>query len=117
VVAKGEADESNTIAIEAGHQKEYDVADKELNTGYNEAMETIEPAAKQKLKDAQKAWLKSRDANIAFMIKQNEDCGTYGSIIVSDLPSSSSAKARSGIESYVAGARIYRAYFRVEITI
>ena len=102
-MARG-ADESNTIAIEACRQKKYDAADKELNTVYNEAMKTLEPAAIQKLKDAQKAWLKSRDANIAFMIKQNKHSGTYGSIIVSHLPSSSSAKARSGIESYVAGA-------------
>ena len=84
VVAKGCADESNTIAIEACHQKEYDAADKELNTVYNEAMKTLEPAAKQKLNDVQKAWLKSRDANIAFIIEQNKDSGTYGGIVVSD---------------------------------
>ena len=84
VMAKSCGDEANTIAIADCHQKQYKAADKELNAVYSEAMKTLEPAVKQKLKDAQKAWLKSRDANIAFMVEQNKDSGTYGGIVVAD---------------------------------
>lgn len=84
VMAKNCAEEANTMAIEACHQQQYDAADKELNAVYGEAMKSLEPAAKQKLKDAQKAWLKARDANIAFMIEQNKDSGTDGGIAVGE---------------------------------
>ena len=84
VMAKSCGDEANTLAIVDCHQDQYKAADKELNAVYGEAMKTLEPAVKQKFKDAQKAWLKSRDSNIAFMIEQNKDSGSYGDIVVAD---------------------------------
>lgn len=84
VMAKNCGEEASTMAIDACHQQQYAAADKELNAVYSEAMKTLEPATKQKLKQAQKAQLKARDANIVFMIEQNKDSGTYGGIVVGD---------------------------------
>ncbi len=56
-----------SIDIIECHDAELKKADKELNAVYNEAMKTRPAKEKQKLKTAQQAWLKYRDAGIAFM--------------------------------------------------
>ena len=50
VMAKNCGEEASTMAIDACHQQQYAAADKELNAVYSEAMKTLEPATKQKLK-------------------------------------------------------------------
>ncbi len=45
---------------------EYEAADKKLNTVYNKLRKKLDKTGKQKLKDAQKAWIKYRDAEAEF---------------------------------------------------
>lgn len=78
------ANQATTIAIADCHSARYDAADKELNAVYREAMKSLPDNAKNKLKDAQKAWLKYRDAGFAFMIEKNKDMGTYADVVVAD---------------------------------
>ena len=40
--------------------------DKELTIAYQQAMKDAPPAQKQKLRDAERAWIKYRDANCAY---------------------------------------------------
>jgi uncharacterized protein YecT (DUF1311 family) len=75
---------TGSIDIVECHDAELKSADKELNAVYNEAMKTRPAKEQQKLKAAQQAWLKYRDAGIAFMMVANEDMNLYGNIVVSD---------------------------------
>ncbi len=45
---------------------EYEVADKKLNTVYNKLRKKLDKTGKQKLKTAQKAWIKYRDTKAVF---------------------------------------------------
>ena len=45
---------------------EYEVADKKLNTVYNKLRKMQDKIGKQKLKTAQKAWIKYRDTKAVF---------------------------------------------------
>jgi uncharacterized protein YecT (DUF1311 family) len=78
------AKEPDMIAIADCHQKRYEKADKELNKVYSEVMKDLTPEAQKKLKEAQKAWLKYRDAAFAFAIEYNKDTRSYGSVVVAD---------------------------------
>lgn len=42
--------------------------DKELTIAYQEAMKNAQPAQKIKLRDAERAWIKYRDANCAYYL-------------------------------------------------
>ena len=74
----------NTLAIVACHEERYEKADKELNKVYGDAMKSLSPSAQQKLKEAQKAWLKYRDTSYALAIELNKDLRSYGNIVVVD---------------------------------
>ena len=74
----------NTLAIVTCHQKRYERADKELNAVYAKAMKELTPAEQQKLKEAQRAWLKSRDAGLAFAMELTREQGTFGNIVYAD---------------------------------
>jgi uncharacterized protein YecT (DUF1311 family) len=45
---------------------DFEKADKKLNTAYNKLRKMQDKIGKQKLKDAQKAWIKYRDAKAVF---------------------------------------------------
>lgn len=55
-----------TLAIKECLNKEFNTADKELNAVYKRLMAHEDKEGKEKLKIAQVAWLKYRDANAAF---------------------------------------------------
>lgn len=78
------AQSGSTIDIVDCNATHYESADKELNLVYGEAMKSLSGDKKNILKEAQKAWLKYRDASIAFMIETNRDTGSYGNILISD---------------------------------
>jgi len=84
VMAGDCANAENTLAIVDCHVARYAAADKELNAVYSEAMKSLSDAEKKKLKEAQKAWLKYRDAGIAFMLETNKDSGSYGNVLITD---------------------------------
>ena len=75
---------SDTHSIVACHEKRYEKADKELNKVYGEAMKSLSPAEGQKLKEAQKAWLKYRDMGLSFVIELNKDTRSYGDVVIAD---------------------------------
>ena len=78
------ANEDNSLAIAACHAARYSAADKELNRLYNAALNKLPEAEKQKLIEAQRAWIRYRDAGVALMIEINKDARSYGSIVVGD---------------------------------
>jgi len=78
------ANAENTVAIVDCYAARYSAADKELNAVYNEAMKSLPESGKKKFKDAQKAWLKYRDASFAFIGEANKDAGSYGGVVVAD---------------------------------
>ena len=55
-----------------------------MNKVYGEAKKSLSPSAQQKLKEAQKAWLKYRDTGLVFAIELNKDLRSYGNIVVAD---------------------------------
>ncbi|MBF0495448.1 MAG: DUF1311 domain-containing protein [Deltaproteobacteria bacterium] len=74
----------DTIRIVQCHNQRYQKADQELNQVYAEAMKHLTEPQKQKLKEAQRAWLKYRDTNFEFVKELNRDSGTYASIELAD---------------------------------
>lgn len=60
----------------------YIKADNELNAVYKEIMKTSSPELRDKLKQAQMAWLKYRDTSLALMIEHEKDSGSFGSLVV-----------------------------------
>lgn len=76
--------ESNTLAIVQCASERYQAADKELNKIYSERLKSLKDGQKQKLIEAQRAWLKYRDASLAFVIETYKDAGSYGSIVVGE---------------------------------
>jgi uncharacterized protein YecT (DUF1311 family) len=74
----------NTLAIIACHEKRYEKADMELNKVYGDVMRSLPPGGRQKLKEAQRAWLQYRDANLALAIEINKDLRSYGNVVVAD---------------------------------
>ncbi|MCX5811658.1 MAG: DUF1311 domain-containing protein [Proteobacteria bacterium] len=74
----------NTHTIIACHEERYKNADKELNKVYGESMKTLSPAAQQKLKESQRAWLKYRDTGLTLAIELNKDLRSYGDVVIAD---------------------------------
>lgn len=75
---------TDTVSIQQCYEKKYSAADKELNAVYTEAMKTLSEPEKAKLREAQKAWLKYRDASFELYIEKNKDLRSYGSVAVAD---------------------------------
>lgn len=74
----------DTLSIIDCHEQRYVNADKELNSIYRQAMTNLPDKEKQKLQQAQKAWLKYRDTSIEFVIEQNRDTRSYGNIVIAN---------------------------------
>lgn len=62
----------------------YKAADQALNRVYNAALKDLSAAERAKLVEAQRAWLRYRDAGLALMIELNKDTRSYGSLLVGD---------------------------------
>jgi uncharacterized protein YecT (DUF1311 family) len=62
----------------------YKAADQELNAIYSEAMKSLSSDRKKKLKESQEAWLKYRDASLAFITEVNRNTGSTGNFIIED---------------------------------
>ena len=58
------------------------VQDTRLNQAYKELMATLAPARKKQLQEAQRAWIKFRDANCGFYA--DPDGGTMATVSASD---------------------------------
>lgn len=84
VLAKDCQSEQSAIDIADCHMARYALADKEMNRIFNVAMKSLSGDTKVKLKDAQKAWLKYRDASFAFVIELNKNNRSYGNNVVAD---------------------------------
>lgn len=74
----------NTLAIVECHEERYKKADKELNKVYGESIKTLSPAGQQKLKEAQRAWLKYRETSFALVTELNKDLRSYGNVVIAD---------------------------------
>ncbi len=62
----------------------YRAADQELNELYSEALKSLSDEGKKKLEGAQKAWLKYREASLAFITEVNRKTGSTGNVIIED---------------------------------
>ena len=74
----------NTREIVACHEERYRNADRELNRIYGESMKGLSPAAQQKLKESQRAWLRYRDTGLALAIELNKETRSYGDVVIAD---------------------------------
>jgi len=81
-IAEDCSNAGDTLSIIDCHEQRYVNADKELNNIYRQAMTNLSDKEKQKLQQAQKAWLKYRDTSIEFVIEQNRDTRSYGNIVI-----------------------------------
>ncbi|POZ52607.1 lysozyme inhibitor LprI family protein [Methylovulum psychrotolerans] len=78
------ANAQSTVDIMECQEARYQAADKALNAVYSKAMKTLSDTEKKKLKEAQRAWLKYRDASLDFIIEINKDGGSYANIVIGD---------------------------------
>ncbi len=62
----------------------YKAADQELNKIYSEAMKSLPSDAKKKLIESQEAWLKYRNASLAFVTEVNRTTGSTGNFIIEE---------------------------------
>lgn len=62
----------------------YKAAEQELNALYGKAMESLSSDGRIKLEAAQKAWLKYRDASLAFITEVNRKTGSTGNFIIEE---------------------------------
>ena len=62
----------------------YKTTDQELTALYNEAMQSLSDDGRKKLEDAQKSWLKYRDASLKFITEVNRKTGSTGNVIIED---------------------------------
>lgn len=62
----------------------YKAAEQELNTLYGKAMESLSSDGRMKLEAAQNAWLKYRDASLAFITEVNRNTGSTGNFIIEE---------------------------------
>ncbi|QQS53119.1 MAG: DUF1311 domain-containing protein [Candidatus Competibacteraceae bacterium] len=81
----------------------YKAADQELNTVYNEAMKSLSSDGKKKLEEAQKAWLKYRDASLAFITEVNRKTGSTGNFIIEDYRAALVEKRASELKYILSG--------------
>lgn len=82
--AKDCSQEENSIQIIACHEDRYLAADQELNAVYKEIMKSLSPDAREKFKQAQRAWLKYRDASIALISEIEKESGSYGGVVIAN---------------------------------
>lgn len=68
-------DAPSTLAILACVQEKAETADRRLNAAYRALRERIDPAQSQKLREAQRLWIRYRDANCAFYAAQEGSIG------------------------------------------
>ncbi|MDG4553406.1 MAG: DUF1311 domain-containing protein [Candidatus Competibacter sp.] len=81
----------------------YKAADKELNAIYDEAMKSLSSDGRQKLEAAQKAWLKYRDASMAFITEVNRKTGSTGNFIIEDYRSALVEKRAAELKYILSG--------------
>ena len=62
----------------------YKAADQELNEIYSQAMKSLSNDGKKKLRESQEAWLRYRDASLAFITEVNRNTGSTGNFIIED---------------------------------
>jgi len=72
--------------------------DARLNKAYKEVMEQLPPARKKQLQEAQRAWLKYRDANCNFYA--DPDGGTMATVSANDCFMSATAARAKEIEAF-----------------
>ena len=81
----------------------YKEADKELNAVYDEAMKSLSSDGREKLEAAQKAWLKYRDASMAFITEVNRKTGSTGNFIIEDYRSALVEKRTAELKYILSG--------------
>ncbi|MFO1419695.1 MAG: lysozyme inhibitor LprI family protein [Candidatus Competibacteraceae bacterium] len=81
----------------------YKAADKELNSVYSEAMKSLSNEGKKKLEETQKAWLKYRDASVAFITEVNKNTGSTGNFIIEDYKATLVKKRASELKYVLSG--------------
>ena len=72
--------------------------DARLNEAYKEAMAQLSPARKKQLQDAQRAWIKYRDANCNFYA--DPDGGTMATVSANDCFMSATAARAKELEGF-----------------
>ena len=77
---------------------ETELQDARLNKAYKEVMAQLSPVRKKQLKDAQRAWLKYRDANCNFYA--DEDGGSMATIASNDCFLSATASRARELEGF-----------------
>lgn len=93
----------SAIDIADCHVAAYKAADKELNIVYNDAIKARPAKEKQKLKAAQQAWLKYRDASIAFMVETQQETGSYGNIVIAEYQKKLTQKRVQELKATLSG--------------
>lgn len=101
--AKDCANEVSAISISECYMARYTAADKEMNILFNKAMKSLSGDAKVKFQNAQRAWLKYRDASFAFVIEQNKDMRSYGNIVVATYKANFVEKRVQEMKDVLAG--------------
>lgn len=81
----------------------YKAADQELNSVYSEAMKSLSNEGKKKLEENQKAWLKYRDASVAFITEVNKNTGSTGNFIIEDYKATLVKKRASELKYVLSG--------------
>jgi len=71
-------------AMAACFEARYNAADRELNRVYAAALKNLSGAEKQKFIEAQRAWIRYRDASLEYMLEANKDSRSYGAIVFGD---------------------------------
>jgi uncharacterized protein YecT (DUF1311 family) len=64
-MSSGEAAQGVTVAMADCTSAEIEVQDAKLNAAYQQVMRGLEEGSRQKLRDAQRAWIKFRDTKCA----------------------------------------------------
>lgn len=72
--------------------------DARLNKAYKEVMPQLSPARKKELQDAQRAWIKYRDANCNFYA--DPDGGTIATVNSNDCFMSATASRAKELEGF-----------------
>jgi uncharacterized protein YecT (DUF1311 family) len=82
-----------TSAMRACENARYDAAEHELNTAYQSLLQHLDSGQKQKLRAAQRAWIRFRDANAEFQSSLVQG-GTLAPLIkIGSLTEMTSARA------------------------
>ena len=62
----------DTLAMRACYSRSLTAADREMNGVYRDVSAHLDPNRRSKLRDAQRAWLRYRDAQCAFAASESE---------------------------------------------